>query len=87
MSMNIVVTLLGVAAALLILLALVSRYPMKTRSHWVECPEKDKPLLVKFVRGEFGFGNFYVTDVAACSFFNGGEVTCNKECIKRFPVL
>lgn len=78
---TVIVTLVAVAVALVITLALIAWFPRQIVRERLICPEKNTLAEVTFIRGEKAWGTFAVRDVAACTLFMAGPITCDKRCM------
>ena len=74
-------TLMAVALAVVIALALIAQFPRRILRERLICPEKNVLAEVTFIRGEKAWGTFGAQDVAACTLFPRGSVTCDKRCL------
>jgi hypothetical protein len=78
---TVMITLMAVALAVVIALALIARFPRPILRERLICPEKTVLAEVTFIRGEKAWGSFAAQDVALCTLFPGGSVTCDKRCL------
>ncbi len=85
MTTILTITLAIMAAAVVLTLLAIRRYPLRILRRGFTCPVWNVPVRVSFARSEVAFGSFGVTDVEACSLFpmRDEAITCDKRCMHR----